>query len=504
MAGKNFLFQSYLSTISILGGLLIVYSLTLVPSFAPPFHFLLFVILAAIAPFITSSFSITEKTSITYQVSPAVSMAVIILFGPFAAVLIEATSAISLWLFKRQEKNKWRKSITQLGFNIGMAGISILIAGFTYAGVVGSNQDNLFILGLAILIASIVADQTNIWILAGIIWLQSGRTVSPLSIWYDNIWAMSLSIPLMGIGGGLLAYSLVAFGPLGVIVFFLPIMLSAIAFRLYLNKMRVHMDNLEQLIQARTQELEDLNKRKEAFIAILTHDMITPLTSMQLYTELIHDDPTTPEKDPELIEAMLRCQHSLQRLFRNILDLDKLKSGEGIQIKKSHFNMSNLIDSVKEIVISEANQKNIDLKIEYDSQKMMIFADKNQIERVLINLFSNAIKYTPALGSIHIIASQDHQNTTIQVKDSGYGIPEEELPFIFERYKRVEKLQDKATGTGLGLAITQALTQAHGGEISVSSKINVGTTFTVRLPNHESQSKRKLEKTSEQFAQFLV
>lgn len=491
----------YLLAVSIIGGSIIVMGLLRLNSYQPPIYFLLFVIMAILAQMITSSFSISKKTSVTYQVAPAVSMAVVPLFGPFAAVLIDAVSAFSLWLIKPSEKNIWQKSWSQLAFNTSMGSIAIFIAGLVFVFIRNLLGDTLAGIIIPYLIAAIVFDQINIWLLAGIIWLQQNRSVSIWSIWKANIWAMPISILLISIGGGILSFSLIAFGPIGLGVFFLPILLSAIAFRLYLRKMQAHMDNLEHLVQDRTKELEALNKRKDAFLAVLTHDMITPLTSMQLYSELLKEDPTVPQEDPQFTETMIRCQKSLLRLLHNILDLEKLNSGVELTTRKSTFSFTEQIELVVDIVSTEASVKQIDFYLDVPAHEIMLYADQYQFERILLNLLSNAVKYTPVGGHIKLIVEQNQQHTIIKITDNGYGIPEEELPYIFQRFTRVEQLQDKATGTGLGLAITKALVEAHGGHISVDSEINYGSTFLIVLPN----GKEKINETPpEQVVESLL
>ncbi len=472
----------YLLIVSALGITIITTGLMRIRTFQPPVYFLLFVTFAVLAQLVASSFSISNKTSVTYQVVPAVSMAVVPLFGPFAAAVIEAVSELSLWIIKPSEKNVWRKSLPQLAFNTSMSSISILAAGFVFVNLRALLGENLVGLILPYFAGAIIYEQVNFWILAGIIWLQQNRKVSIRSIWSANAWAMPITILLMSIGGGILSFSLISFGPVGLGVFFLPILLSAIAFRLYQRKMQAHMDNLEFLVQQRTSELEALNKRKDAFLAVLTHDMITPLTSMQLYAELLREDPTVAQEDPQFTETMIRCQKSLQRLLRNILDLEKLNSGHAITPRKATFNLNRLIHIVIDIVVSEASVKELDIQCDLPEQQLSLLADEEQFERIMLNLLSNAVKYTPVKGSIKVTVEQIPNFTKIEVSDSGYGIPEEELPYIFRRFTRVEELQDKAIGTGLGLAITKALIEAHDGSISVSSEIGEGSIFTILLP----------------------
>jgi signal transduction histidine kinase len=131
---------------------------------------------------------------------------------------------------------------------------------------------------------------------------------------------------------------------------------------------------------------------------------------------------------------------------------------------------------------SQAERRNIFLEASVPLQPVMINADIQQIERILLNLLSNALKYTREKGQASIKVYPDEDSAIIEVKDNGYGIPIGEIDTIFNRFSRLSEHRDKAPGTGLGLAITQAIIKAHNGEITVTSEENVGSTFKVNLP----------------------
>jgi two-component system phosphate regulon sensor histidine kinase PhoR len=242
------------------------------------------------------------------------------------------------------------------------------------------------------------------------------------------------------------------------------------------------MDNLEQIVQTRTKDLAELNRQKDAFLAVLTHDMMTPLASIQLCAEELQADPTAASESPHLITVMLRSQKLLFGMVKDILDIEKLQSGGVLSTQKKPCDLAQLFAHAVAIVQPEADGRDIDLSYALALQPLMIHADPQQMERVLLNLLSNAIKYTPSGGVVRIEADKDAEHVIIDVKDSGYGIPTEELPYIFDRFRRVEQLKDKAVGTGLGLAITKALVEEHNGEISVQSEVGQGSVFTLRLP----------------------
>jgi signal transduction histidine kinase len=151
-------------------------------------------------------------------------------------------------------------------------------------------------------------------------------------------------------------------------------------------------------------------------------------------------------------------------------------------LERSSFDLALLVRTTAESVASLAMEKNITLHQEDVPQPILITADEKKVERILINLISNAIKYTPEGGTVTIETGMKGRYAIVSVKDTGYGIPEDELPFIFERFRRVKGHQSKAVGTGLGLAIVKSLVEAHEGEITATSEVNVGSTFTVKFP----------------------
>ena len=135
-----------------------------------------------------------------------------------------------------------------------------------------------------------------------------------------------------------------------------------------------------------------------------------------------------------------------------------------------------------ETLAAPAQEKNIQLHYETVPTPVMIEADKQKLERVITNLTSNAVKYTPEKGDVWLHTFVDGRDAIIEFKDNGYGIPADELPDIFDRYSRVKGHRSIAIGTGLGLAVVKNLVEAHEGTISVTSVVDIGSTFTVRLP----------------------
>ncbi|MEJ2746818.1 MAG: HAMP domain-containing sensor histidine kinase [Anaerolineae bacterium] len=476
----------YLTIISSLGVVLVVWGIIRVPTYDPLLLFTLLLLLA-IASQITSTSLVGGN--ITVEVSTAVSLAVVSLYGTTAAGLVAASAVTAVTIPSlRKIWPGWKGAAERIGFNIGMSTIAIVAAGGVFhLTSIALQEYTILAATIPWLLAAIVHDQVNLWLLIGLLHLQN--KIPPLEIWLEHRWAIPINVLVMSVGGGILAIAVQQFNFLGIAIFFLPILLSAYSFRLYVSKTRLQMEQLEELVTLRTQDLEETNreleqvsKDKDAFLAVLTHDMRTPLTSIKGYSSILRDRELGREQQVQIAKIILRSEENLLEIVNNILDIEKLQSGTPILLERSSFDLALLVRTTAESIASLAMEKNITLHQEDVPQPVIITADEKKIERILLNLISNAIKYTPEGGTVNIETGMKGRYAIVSVKDNGYGIPEDELPHIFERFRRVKGHQSKAVGTGLGLAIVKSLIEAHEGEITATSEVNAGSTFTIKLP----------------------
>jgi len=236
----------------------------------------------------------------------------------------------------------------------------------------------------------------------------------------------------------------------------------------------------------------ELDKAQREFVANVSHELRTPLTSIRGATETILYNPDmTPDfRDSFLNMAIDSCEH-MMRIINDLLTLSRFDN-KRTQWKISTFSIAKTLNHVCSLMMTLANEHNHTLNLDAGADLPEMTGDRDRIEQVLINIISNAIKYTPDGGRIDIKASQVEQDIRIHIRDNGIGIAEEEAARLFERFYRVDKSRTTETGgTGLGLSIAKEITEAHGGSITVRSKPGVGTMMTITLPIHSQLAEQE-------------
>jgi len=222
-----------------------------------------------------------------------------------------------------------------------------------------------------------------------------------------------------------------------------------------------------------------LEKAKSEFVSMVSHELRTPLTSIHGFSEILATKDMEPGKKQEFYRIILNESERLSRLITNLLNLSKIEAG--IELNREMVNLADLVEEDMEFFQSQTGEH--ELKYMGSSQLPQVYGDQDRIHQVIKNLLSNAIKYSPAGGPVEVETGVEGKYVTIAVTDYGIGIPPDELPHIFERFRRVENKElSGITGTGLGLAIVKHLVELHGGKITVRSEPGQGSTFTVFIP----------------------
>ena len=229
-----------------------------------------------------------------------------------------------------------------------------------------------------------------------------------------------------------------------------------------------------------------LQERQADFVANASHELSTPLTAIRGFAETLVDGAADqPEESRRFAAIILTEAERMQRLVQDLLQLAKIEAVEYRQtIDCQPTLVQPLLSSIVQELAPAWTQKRIDLSVDLPAEPLRAMTNADMLKQVLVNLIDNAVKYTPDGGFIRIAAYPTGERIHFSVKDSGIGIPAEDLPRIFNRFYRADKSRNRAvSGTGLGLAIVKHLLDALGSTIEVDSQLHNGTTFRISLPN---------------------
>jgi CheY-like chemotaxis protein len=245
--------------------------------------------------------------------------------------------------------------------------------------------------------------------------------------------------------------------------------------------------SVQRELEIRRREAEEASVRKTRFLAAVSHDIRTPANAINLMAELIRRASVTPQlaqEMPDLAERLQANTRSLMELVSDVLDVARFDSGK-IELIESEFSLADLIADECRQVRPLADDKGIQLVMEPMERPIWLHTDRVKLGRVLGNLLGNAVKFT-AKGTVRVSAgfrSSNDRSVVVRVEDTGIGIADESLPRIFDEFAQLHNPErDRSKGTGLGLTICKRLVEVMGGEITVESTINSGSSFQVVLP----------------------
>lgn len=227
--------------------------------------------------------------------------------------------------------------------------------------------------------------------------------------------------------------------------------------------------------------MRKLQRIRSEFIANVSHELRTPIFAIQGYIEtLLNGAINDPNVNRNFLEKAAHHTDNLNNLLNDLINISMIESGE-MQMSFRYFELAPYLHSIVDEMRNLAEEKNIKLSLNEVRDGLQVFGDKERLRQVLINLIQNAIKYTE-IGSVEISVEEEKKFVTIKVKDTGIGIPEDQLSRIFERFYRVDKARSRAVGgTGLGLSIVKHIIEAHDSKIEVRSKVGVGSEFSFKL-----------------------
>jgi two-component system phosphate regulon sensor histidine kinase PhoR len=232
------------------------------------------------------------------------------------------------------------------------------------------------------------------------------------------------------------------------------------------------------------EQLKRLNQSKSDFFATVSHELRTPLTSIEGYLEMLRDEDAGPvtAAQERMLETVGRNTIRLRNLIEDLFMLSKLES-DAFQTMLRPVNLLDIVRDAAQVLRPSVSGTGLTLTVTCPDESLMVNGDVSQLDRVVMNLLSNAAKYTSPGGGIRLTAARDGDTAVLSVSDTGIGIPEKDKEALFSRFFRASNaVRRSIPGAGLGLAIVSSIVAEHGGNVAVESTEGVGTTFTVRLP----------------------
>ncbi len=228
------------------------------------------------------------------------------------------------------------------------------------------------------------------------------------------------------------------------------------------------------------QKLE--NSRRE-FVANVSHELRTPLTTVKSYAETLMDMPTDTQTQNRFLATIAAEADRMTRIVKDLLTLSRLDEGQYELRPFESIDLSDFLSGIVERMFFSAKEKHQSIRYFPADSSCFIMSDRDKLEQVVLNIISNAIKYTPENGKIEVYSGKLYKDAYIKVRDNGIGIPKENLPRIFERFYRVDKARSRETGgTGLGLAIAKQIMNQLGGNITINSTQGEGTEVIISIP----------------------
>jgi signal transduction histidine kinase len=242
--------------------------------------------------------------------------------------------------------------------------------------------------------------------------------------------------------------------------------------------------DLTKAFNSMIDRVETVQKSQRNFVADVSHELKTPLTSIQGFAQAILDDTAnTPEARKQSAQIIFDESGRMHRMALDLLDLARFEGGIA-DLKRSEIDVKALLQNVFEKFIQPGQRADVELQLNVPDGLPGLIGDGDRLAQVFINILDNALKFTPANGQVTISAKQNGDEMELSVADTGSGVPKEALPRLFDRFYQVDESRTGGAthSTGLGLAIVREIVQAHGGRIGVRNQAGAGTIFVIHLP----------------------
>ena len=237
-------------------------------------------------------------------------------------------------------------------------------------------------------------------------------------------------------------------------------------------------------LELENQQLRDINQERDRFLSMISHELRTPLTSMMAFSDVLARGQDGEKKDRNLkhLQVIRRNGQHLNSLIEELLEITRIESGR-FEVEKEGFDVADVVEEARQTVSALLKPRGQTLRVEMNAGAVELHGDRRRILQVMLNLISNASKYSPDGSQITLLIEKFGESIRISVQDQGQGIPPEDRKRLFERfYRRDDEVTRSQSGLGLGLSIVKAIADAHHGSVNLQSEVGTGTTVTVTVP----------------------
>ena len=225
---------------------------------------------------------------------------------------------------------------------------------------------------------------------------------------------------------------------------------------------------LSQSFNQMAAQLSTLEQSRRDFVANVSHELRSPITSIKGFAQGMLDGTIPPEMHGQYLQVVVDETQRLAKLINNLLNLSRMENEE-TSLAFSHFELNEMIRRVLISRMTQIDDKNLEIEVDFQDDTCFVHADADQIQQVIINLLDNAVKYTPSHGTVSLSTRTEKDRVVMRIKDNGMGIPASDAPYIFDRFYKVDKAHTVGKGTGLGLAICKRIMERHGQQIRLVS-----------------------------------
>jgi len=308
--------------------------------------------------------------------------------------------------------------------------------------------------------------------------------------WYNHQWSVALVSPEDEVDKIIVSVYIKLFTVAALSVLFILFVSFQVYFMLMhwnrslekeVEKKTYELQNSNESLVAANLKLKELDRLKTEFVSMVSHELKTPLTAMKTSSEFLREDTCDSAVRSQMLDIIIRSVDRQTRMVDDLLDISRIESNK-MRYNMADISLQETVDHCLEDISALFGSKGIDIDLDIPDDLSLVYADRDRLIQVFVNLLGNAIKFTQEGGNVSISASEKGEFVEVRIKDNGPGMDEAQLEMIFDKFYQIDStLTRKVGGSGLGLAITKGIIEGHGGSITVESTLGEGSEFILLL-----------------------